>query len=92
MIYLKVVWKHEDQAYPIVLYSELGENRWEVRKVEIFPDGKWTYASESQSTGNTILGDLPVPSLEEISANNEFEPHLITMDEFESVWNKAVHT
>lgn len=90
MIYLKVNWKHEDQAYPVVLYSELDEDRWEVRKVEVFPDGRWTYASESQSIGGTVLGELPIPSLEEIAENLEFEPHLISESEFELAWNKAV--
>jgi hypothetical protein len=38
--YLKLIWHHEFIDEPTWLYSELDENRYEVRKVEVFKDGQ----------------------------------------------------
>lgn len=42
--YLKVRWFHENSDEPVVLMSELDASRYEVRKVEIFADGRIGYA------------------------------------------------
>jgi len=39
MTYLKVKWIHSHPDAPVLLYSELDRERWEVRKVEVFRDG-----------------------------------------------------
>jgi hypothetical protein len=41
---------------PVVLYSELDDNRFEVRKVEVFRDGRLGYADAVRSSGGTGLG------------------------------------
>lgn len=90
MEYIKVVWKHEPNEYPAIMYSELSSDRHEVRKVECFSDGSSTYAYDDKSTGMTLLGELPVPSLLEIAEDSQFEPVEIDKEEFEQVWDKAV--
>jgi len=40
MQYLKVRWIHPSQEDPVVLLSELDSDRYEVRKIEIFADGR----------------------------------------------------
>jgi hypothetical protein len=90
MTYLKVVWRHDHPDYPVLLYSELDEERWEVRKVEVFKNGKLGYASKEAKSANTFFGELPVPSFEDIAKNNEFEPTLISKEEFESTWDSAI--
>jgi hypothetical protein len=39
MNYVRVEWKHPHQDEPILLYSELDEERFEVRKIEVFRNG-----------------------------------------------------
>ena len=90
MEYIKVVWKHESNEYPIVMYSELSTDRYEVRKVECFSDGSSTYAYDKISTGTTVLGDLPVPKLSDIAEDSQFEPMLIEKEDFEKIWFKVV--
>jgi len=68
------------------MYSELDDNRWEIRKVEVFPDGHRGYASAAGSSGGTCLGKEPIPPLPEIAADSQFEPIEISRDEFERVW------
>ena len=88
--FIRVGWKHSNPEHPISLYSEIDEERWEVRKVDLFADGRLGYASARGTFGNTLLGDHPVPSVVELASNPEFEPAEISRTEFEVVWDKAL--
>ena len=85
--YIKVEWIHDHPDEPVVLYSELDEDRWEVRKVEFYADGKLDGADAERSSGTTRLGELPVPPLNELT--NEFVPQVIDAAEFERIWMMA---
>jgi Domain of unknown function (DUF6881) len=84
--YLRVKWKHSFSTEPVLLYSELDGERWETRKVEVFTDGRRDFASASETSGNTRLSKEPLPALEEIASDPQFEPVEITRTEFEEVW------
>jgi hypothetical protein len=86
MNYMKVRWIHSHPDDPILLYSELDENRWATRKAEVYVDGHCGYASHNESTCSTWLGEEPVPTLAEIAADSQFQPVAITKDDFEEVW------
>jgi len=86
MKYICVKWNHSFPDEPIWLYSELDDDRWEVRKVEVYGDSRQGYASETEYYGSTGLGEVPVPPLTEIASDPEFEPAEITKEEFEEVW------
>ena len=90
MIYLRCRWRHSFPNEPILLYSELDGERWELRKVEIFADGRAAYADRHQKIGNTCLGLVPVPPFAEIAADPQFDPAEVSKEEFESVWNDAI--
>jgi hypothetical protein len=91
MIYLKVKWIHSSFSAnrPVLIYSELDRERWELRKVEVFPSGRMDYADPEVEVGDTGLSEVPLPSFEEIAADPEFEPEVISKAEFEKVWAKA---
>lgn len=86
MKYILVKWLHHFDNEPILLYSELDDSRFEIRKVEIFPNGKIGYASKFEEFGPARLGTEPVPPISEIAKDPEFDPKEITQDEFEKVW------
>lgn len=88
--YQKVVWHHDRNDYPTVLFSEISDEGWELRKVDQYADGHLDFADSNRSTGSTVLGEKKIPSLDEIAAQSEFSPLAITAAEFESVWRKAV--
>lgn len=88
--YLKVEWHHDFPDEPIWLYSELDNERYERRKVEIFRDGRHTFAGTGESSGNTMLGEIPTPSLDELAETGEFTPTEISQEEFEVVWVAAI--
>lgn len=88
MKYIAVRWKHQHPNEPILLYCEVDDDGWEVRKVEEYKDGLYGYSDESESTGDTRLGMEPVPPLAEIAADPQFEPSEITKDQFEQIWSR----
>ena len=89
MPFIAVRWSHSDRQYPVELFSELDAERNELRKVEIFADGRAQFADETAHTGDTALGIVPIPSLEEIAADPQFAPRVVTAEEFRVVWTAA---
>jgi hypothetical protein len=93
MTYLKVKWDHSSFPFspnrPVFIYSELDRERWELRKVEIFPNGRMGYASPDVAVGGTDLSTEPLPSLKDIATDPVFEPAAISKAEFDEIWAKA---
>lgn len=87
MLYICVRWLHSSQADPVLLYSELDEERWETRKVEVFPDLSIGYADASTHSAQTRLGLMPVPLLAEINADPQFVGIEIDAAAFEQAWS-----
>jgi hypothetical protein len=89
MKYLKVSWIHNFPDEPVLLYSEIDDARWEQRKVDFFADGTAVFASEAESHGNTGLCIEPLPTLEEIGSDPQFQPVEISPLEFEAAWKEG---
>lgn len=88
MKYIAVTWR-TNRGYPIELYSELDDQRYECRKVEVFADGRAEFADAVEQTGDTQLGEVPVPPLADIASDSQFVPREISASEFEAVWQSA---
>lgn len=91
MQYIRVKWLHSNPDEPVLLFSELDKGRYEIRKVEIFADGRIGFACSKEETQSTRLSYEPVPSLNEIASDPQFEPGEISAVEFETVWKKRKH-
>jgi hypothetical protein len=87
--YIAVRWLHSDPRDPVELFSELDDVRNEIRKVEVFADGRAHYADSTSHIGDTMLGLVPVPPLDEIAGDLQFVPRVITAEEFAAVWVAA---
>ena len=81
-------WKHGLDDEPVILYSELDDDRWERRKVEVFADGRLGFADGDEQTHatNTRLSIEPIPPLDEIAADPQFQPVTISAEEFSTIW------
>lgn len=88
MTYIRVRWLHNHPETPVLLYSELDEQRFELRKVEVYGDGRCGYADQLEEVGGSGLGTVPVPGLSEIASDPEFEPAEIEQAEFERIWTE----
>jgi hypothetical protein len=86
MQYLRVKWAHSHPDEPVEIWSELDDARWEVRKVEVFPDGSVGYASDTECAHATVLGEAPVPALDDIAADPQFKPAMVSKNDFEAIW------
>lgn len=86
--YMKVFWKHNLADEPVCLYSELDDDRWETRKVEVFADGTNGYACRDEERTGTKLSIERLPTLEEIAEDPQFVPFVIERGEFERVWQQ----
>jgi hypothetical protein len=87
--YQRVVWHHDFDDEPVVLWSEVGDDGFERRKVDEYRDGRTDYADEVDATGSTDLSDQAMPTVAEIDTDDEFSASAITREEFESVWRRA---
>ena len=88
MRYMYVKWLHKDPGAPVQIYSEIGDDSYERRKVEIYKNGRKGFADTSEEYGGTALGVMPVPPLKDIAAQPEFEPKEISAEEFQKIWMK----
>ncbi|SBS30479.1 hypothetical protein MSP8886_01826 [Marinomonas spartinae] len=55
----------------------------------MFSDDELSYADATKSTGETRLGEIPVPPASEIMDDPEFDTKEISKEIFEEVWTKA---
>lgn len=90
MTYIKIFWKHSFLDEPILMYSELDENRNEIRKVEIYRGGMMGYAWRDISMNGTFLSESEIPELDTINKDIQFEGVGIRKDEFDIIWKKAI--
>ncbi|SDY96635.1 hypothetical protein SAMN04515617_13711 [Collimonas sp. OK242] len=90
MEYIDVLWKCQSSENPYRLVSELGDDRFELRKLEFFADGTVDAAGGDRETERTMLGVAAVPPLSEINMDEQFEGANITRDVFEALWLKYV--
>jgi len=88
--YIKVTWRHNFESEPVMLYSELDENRNELRKVEVYRNGHHDFSDGSRSTGNTRLSKEPIPLILDINQDGQFEASPIQQEEFDAVWKKRL--
>ena len=88
MRYIDVRWIHDNREDPIRSLSEIGEDEFEKRKLEFFVDGSVTFASAGDHSGNTELGTMEIPPLDEINEDREFEGIEISRSDFEGLWLK----
>ncbi len=87
MVYFKAKWKHSFDNEPVWFYSELDDARWELRKVEVYQDGRKNFASAHEKIG-TDLSEKPIPPSAEIASQPEFEVYDTSKEEFERVWGE----
>ena len=89
MRYVKVACDHELEDEPVLYFSELGEDDYETRKVQIYRDGRSEWADESKEDEKVGLSEIAFPPVEDISMQPEFTAEEISADEFESVWRAS---
>lgn len=86
MEYIDVTWNHLLDEEPIRLVSELGDDRFECRKLEFFRDGTVDVADGVRETLRTRLGLVATPTVADLNQDPEFEAVTISAVDFEALW------
>jgi hypothetical protein len=89
MKYLKVEWVHEFMNEPMLICSEIDEHRNEIRKIEMFRDGRVGYANNEIEYGGSALSEWPLPEIDEIALDDQFKPTEISKEYFEKIWEEC---
>ncbi|MEU4347000.1 hypothetical protein [Streptomyces sp. NPDC023838] len=89
---MQVRWDHEFAEEPAVIFSEIDDDCYEVRKVEVYRDGRSDWVDASRETDTIGLGEVPFPDLQEINSQEDFHAETITAAEFEVAWARARRT
>jgi len=90
MKYLRVKWLHEFIDEPVIMYYEIDDNSIELRKIELFKNGKVGYADFTYQINGSYLSEGQFPDIEEIRKLKEFIVEVISKNEFEKVFNEKV--
>lgn len=89
MEYILLEWSHDMEDEPIMVYSEIDNQYYEVRKIEIYRNGSILKCDEKMINSEIVLADVPFPDdIEEINQDAQFNAKYIGKNEFESLWNK----
>jgi uncharacterized protein DUF6881 len=70
-------------------FRELDAQRWETRNVDVFRDRRREKAGLGEETTYVVLRPKPLPSIAEITAQDEFDAEEIDAAEFEMGWMSA---
>lgn len=89
MNYLHVTWRHDLPHQPTDIYTEVDDEHWESRKVEVFADGRIQYSDGVDSTGNTDLSDVRSQMPGEAPDNDVLATTAIDEATFEHMWDLA---
>ena len=89
MDYWKVEWHHDFTEEPIVLFSEIGEDGYETRKIQLYRDGRLLKADEAHENGTIGLSEIPVGDIADVAAQAEFSAWVISKSDFYEVWDQA---
>ena len=81
--YIKWIWKQHDLEFPSIFFMELDEERWDTRRVEVFPDGRTGFAGPDDRSHETWLGETAIAPLSEINEDPMFEATEISAADFE---------
>ncbi|MFI0422952.1 DUF6881 domain-containing protein [Spongiactinospora sp. 9N601] len=87
--HLRVEWHHDFPEEPVELYSEIDDEGYELRKVQVFRDERLERADAETETAATGLSEVPIGSVDEIDAQDEFSASMISRAEFEHMWSRA---
>jgi hypothetical protein len=85
LIYVKVVWHHDvdEPTDPIEIWYEIKQDQWALRGFEVFYDGKICKL-------HSMSLSVQIPTIEALESIKDFDGYIISKQEFEEMWEKAI--
>lgn len=92
MIYMACKFLRPTATGPVLSFHEMDDARWETRRIEVYRDGRIEHGDRTEQGRDDLLSILPLPTLDKIAAQPQFEPRDISREEFEREWARRVDT
>ena len=89
MRYQQVRWQHDFPDEPVELFSEIGPDDWEVRRVDRYRDGRLLWSDDTGAGPGDGVGQAAFDPIDVINADPEFVATEITAQQFDRVWTAA---
>lgn len=89
MKYWKVHWHHNFADEPVVIFSEIAPDGYEIRKIHEYRDGRLLRTDGTLESAEIGLGTVPVGDIASVSAQPEFAAVVISPTRFEQEWVRA---
>ncbi|MFE3442186.1 DUF6881 domain-containing protein [Nocardia sp. NPDC059180] len=87
--YIRIDRSDDSTTGPVTIFSEIDEDGYENRRVEVFRDGSSDFAGGLMEGETTILNDEPIPTVSEISQRPGVTAIEITLEDFQRAWIAA---
>ncbi len=87
--YFYSVWIDAPVDEPREYYDELDADRWSIRCVRKYRDGRFEAYSYASDNWRDVMPEVPMPPLADINAQEQFSAKVISKAEFETVWDQA---
>ena len=88
MEYILLEWFHDIEDEPYLIYSEIDNQRYETRKIEVFKNGTCLRCGEEILNSSIDLADIAFPeNIDEINRDKQFHAKYITKKDFEKFWD-----
>lgn len=85
-------WHHDFPDEPVAIYSEIGPDGYECRRVEEYPGAHVAWADGERAVGGCALGREAFGDIADVAAQPEFTAFEILGEEFEGAWRRATAT
>ncbi|WP_251074888.1 hypothetical protein [Streptomyces sp. ISL-12] len=82
-------WHHEFNDEATTFFSEIGDDGYEMRKIQKYRDGRLLKADRNHETSHIGLSEVPVGELDDVNAQIEFTALHIAPKHFEALWRRA---
>ncbi|MCE9634226.1 MAG: hypothetical protein K8T90_00845 [Planctomycetes bacterium] len=89
MFWIASRWLTARDDEPAHSFYEMDDDRFEVRRVEVYQDGSRRRYTARGLHELEPIEVMPIPSLEEINSQPDFEARTTSAEEFESEWTQG---
>ncbi|MFI5981243.1 DUF6881 domain-containing protein [Streptomyces sp. NPDC051555] len=89
MEYWKVEWLHEPNDDPTTIYSEIGPDGYETRKVHRYTNGRMLKSDDVHESLDIGLSEVPVGEIKDVNKLPYFTARLVTSADFQRAWDSA---
>ena len=87
--YSHVVCTDAGEDEPFEYYDELDAERWSIRCVRKYRDGRLEAFSYASENWREVMPDAPIPPVVTINEDPQFSAKEISRPEFEDMWDQA---